>query len=690
MLKPGEYVVLTKSTQGLADRYGEFNSVTVNPWPALNNTGDEIRIAIGGVGVDSVVYSSNWLTPRRSLERINPFAPGASRRNWNASVAPQGATPGRENSVFELDVEPPAVLSAEYVTDTSVEVRFSEPIDPTSLEMQPILLDEIRSARLNFSSPYEVVILEAQTGAREIVIPFFSDYSGNASGPVKLEIAQRPKYGDIAISEIMFDPLADGFGRDYPEFIELLNLGDYPISLANVHLQIGTPSSIESGIALRRQGFVLNRDAFAVVYSEPNPDRVDRPESVSTLDESYGITKTDAPILPVPVQGKSLGLRNTRDRIEIYESPSRTVSSVTYDKEWHDDRFAVHKGRSLSRTSVNTTLPEFLSWSSTAHQSGATPGASDFTDHALPAEQPRFGDLRINEIMFDPLADERDGRPDQPEFLELINAGSRALELNGTVLMSRNSERPEADSLRLAYRPLNLLPGEIAVAFTVPGFVPDGDEFALVYLRDAFPEFAPDHSSLLLPLRSSLRLGNDGETLLVAAPSGRILDSLSYAPDWHHFLIRDGKGSSLERIDARGPSGTPDNWTTSVAAPGGTPGTQNSVAIPQTPMLPEKMMAVDPKTFSPNADGVHDVARITITTQDAQGAVFIRIFDLNGRRVRELQNPALHAWKSTYYWDGRSDQGRPLPAGIYIVFAEIVFSENARTIQRKTPLALLY
>lgn len=689
-LKPGEYVVLTKDAQGLADRFGQFSTVTVNPWPALNNTGDEIRIAIGGNAVDSVIYGSDWLTPTRSLERINPYAPGASRRNWATSVAPQGATPGHENSVFKIDLEAPTVLSTEYVSDTTIEVRFSEPIDPNSMEMENIILDEFRPSRLSFSSQYEVMILDAQDGAREIFIPAFSDYSGNASGPFQLAIAQRARSGDIEITEIMFDPLADGFSRDYPEFIELVNISDYAISLAGVRLKIGTSPSVEPGISLRRTGFVLNKDAFAVIYSEPNPDRIERPESASTLDESYSITNSDASFLPVPTNGRSLGLRNTKDRIEIYASPSRTITSVTYDKTWHDDRFATHKGRSLSRTSANASLPEFLAWSSTAHQSGATPGSLDFTSHPIPAEQPQFGDLRINEIMFDPLADERDGRPDQPEFLELINAGAHSLELNGMYLTSRNSERPEIDSLRLVYRPLNLLPGEITVAFSVPTFVADGDENALAYLRDAFPEFVPDHSSLLLPLRSSLRLDNDGETLFVVAPSGQILDSLSYSPDWHHFLISDGKGSSLERIDAAGPSGTAENWTTSVAAPGGTPGTKNSVAIPQIPTSPEKMMVVDPKTFSPNADGMHDIARITITTQDAQGAVFIRIFDLNGRVVRELENPALHAWQSTYYWDGRSDEGRPLPSGVYIVFAEIVLSENGDTIELKSPLAMIY
>jgi len=688
-LKPGEYVVLTKDAQGLADRFGQFSSVTVSPWPALNNSGDEIRITIGGIGVDSVTYGSDWLTPSRSIERINPFAPAASRRNWNASVAPQGATPGRENSVYKIDLEAPTVLSAEYVSDTMVEVRFSEPIDPTSLEMGSIALDEFRPAQISFSSPYEIMTLDAQGGARKIFVPAFSDYSGNASAAVNGEIAQRASSGDIEITEIMFDPLADGFGQDYPEFIELVNLSDYALSLAGMHLKVGTPPTNESEFALRREGFVLNKDAIAVIYSEPNPDRIERPESSSTLNASYIIKNSHAPFLPIPLNGKSLGLRNTEDRIEIYTSSSHTITSVAYNKAWHDDRFAVLKGRSLSRMSLNGTLPEFLVWSSTAHQSGATPGSSDLESHAGWAEETQYGDLRMNEIMFDPRADERDGRPDQPEFLELINTSAHSLELNGVYLSSRNSERPEIDSLRLAYRPLNLLAGEIAVAFTVPKYVADGNENALEFLRDAFPEFVPGHFSLLLPLRSALRLDNDGETLFVVTPSGQILDSLSYSPDWHHFLISDGKGSSLERIDAAGPSGTAENWTSSVAVPGGTPGTRNSVAIPKMPTSPEKMMVIDPKTFSPNADGMHDVARITITTQDAQGAVFISIYDLNGRLVRELQNPALHAWQSTYYWDGRSDEGRALPAGVYIIFAEIVLSENGETVRRKTPLALL-
>jgi flagellar hook assembly protein FlgD len=44
-------------------------------------------------------------------------------------------------------------------------------------------------------------------------------------------------------------------------------------------------------------------------------------------------------------------------------------------------------------------------------------------------------------------------------------------------------------------------------------------------------------------------------------------------------------------------------------------------------------------------------------------AQFIRLYDLQGRRVREL--PLGSAGAGVAQWDGRDEDGRPVPAGIY-------------------------
>lgn len=81
---------------------------------SLNNETDAIRVFDpSGTLIDSVWYSASWHHPDRSattgisLERIYPYRPSCDRHNWTSSTAPEGGTPGKQNSVF-LTSEPQA------------------------------------------------------------------------------------------------------------------------------------------------------------------------------------------------------------------------------------------------------------------------------------------------------------------------------------------------------------------------------------------------------------------------------------------------------------------------------------------------------------------------------------------------------------------------------------------------------
>ncbi|MEW6508332.1 MAG: lamin tail domain-containing protein [Bacteroidota bacterium] len=56
--------------------------------------------------IDSVYYSPGWhnknllFTKNRSLERLNPLLDSNDNTNWSSSVAPEGASPGKSNSIF--------------------------------------------------------------------------------------------------------------------------------------------------------------------------------------------------------------------------------------------------------------------------------------------------------------------------------------------------------------------------------------------------------------------------------------------------------------------------------------------------------------------------------------------------------------------------------------------------------------
>lgn len=76
----------------------------------LVNTGELILLKdVKGNTIDSVWYSDKWQndnfvsTKNISLERINPNLDANDPSNWNSSVTPFGATPGKQNSIYTVN-----------------------------------------------------------------------------------------------------------------------------------------------------------------------------------------------------------------------------------------------------------------------------------------------------------------------------------------------------------------------------------------------------------------------------------------------------------------------------------------------------------------------------------------------------------------------------------------------------------
>jgi hypothetical protein len=77
----------------------------------LVNTGELILLKdVKGNVIDSVWYSNRWhnsnfgSTKNISLERINPNLVANDPNNWSSSVTPIGATPGKQNSIYTVNL----------------------------------------------------------------------------------------------------------------------------------------------------------------------------------------------------------------------------------------------------------------------------------------------------------------------------------------------------------------------------------------------------------------------------------------------------------------------------------------------------------------------------------------------------------------------------------------------------------
>ena len=89
--------------------FNDFHNISITGTSDLGllNSGEMILLKdIRGNIIDSVFYSSKWhnkninVTKNKSLERINPLLDSNYPQNWSTCVNVEGATPGRQNSIY--------------------------------------------------------------------------------------------------------------------------------------------------------------------------------------------------------------------------------------------------------------------------------------------------------------------------------------------------------------------------------------------------------------------------------------------------------------------------------------------------------------------------------------------------------------------------------------------------------------
>ena len=104
-------------------------------------------------------------------------------------------------------------------------------------------------------------------------------------------------------------------------------------------------------------------------------------------------------------------------------------------------------------------------------------------------------------------------------------------------------------------------------------------------------------------------------------------------------------------------------------------------------------IAISPNPITPNGDGINEIATIFYTIADLIGEaqVDIGIYDLSGVRVRTI--PLIDKnKKSGIYddgrWDGKGDDGKPLPPGVYI--CRVSINADVGTFEKAGTIAVVY
>ena len=186
-------------------------------------------------------------------------------------------------------------------------------------------------------------------------------------------------------------------------------------------------------------------------------------------------------------------------------------------------------------------------------------------------------DIRITEIMYNPAAPTQgeidlgyDDSDDDFEFIEITNVSDQTLPLEGLQF---------GNGIDFTFGKVSIAPGEFVVVASNPA------AFSVRY-----PDFA---GTVLGPFGSGTQLANDGEKVELDSPNGVNVHEFSYGDGWYDHT--DGDGFSLT---IRNPEGALDLWGEkegwrASAAPGGTPGANDTLVTPSSIVINEVLAHSD-------------------------------------------------------------------------------------------------
>ena len=189
-----------------------------------------------------------------------------------------------------------------------------------------------------------------------------------------------------------------------------------------------------------------------------------------------------------------------------------------------------------------------------------------------------------------------------------------------------------------------------------------------------------------IEVESMPSLSNEEGTICIVHQSlNQIIDAFYYHEDMHFSLLEREEGVSLERLYKNNETQNTSNWHSAASTEGfGTPTYKNSQQyISQS--IGE--MNIDPKSFSPNNDGNKDVTMINWSFSQNNLMATIKVFDNNGRLVKNLMNNEMIGNSGSKSWEGTEENGLQLETGMYIIWMK-VFSEDGTTERFKQVVVL--
>ena len=684
-----------------------------------------------------------------ALELKNPTLICLEADNWQASNATIGGTPGQQNSVFDNtpDLTAPIVTNAFPLNNQMVEVTFSEIVDAVS--MQNVLNYSINNGignpvnvQIVDDKTIELVFTNSfqnQT-TYELSITDIEDCSGNVMNLQTLNFdyveTEVPERYDILITEIYADP-TPSLGLPEVEYVELYNRSNKAINLQEVRFS-------NKSTTIDLPFYVLESDEYVIIYEEKfgisfsdygkTIAVTNLPAFANSVDELTIIDLNENTIHTINYTtswyqdnnkssgGFSLEMKSFDNFCQsadnwsastatiggtpgqqnsVYENfqdiqspklirafPISSLDIRLFFNEALDEtaidltNFSIIDGNQqvisavLEAPSFNTIL---LTLNAVLEENtiytieisnqvqdclGNSIADKNSAQIALANTDIRTNDVLINEILFNPKVGGSD-------FLELYNASDKIFNLaDFTVANTDNGLISSFENIETDYL-----------------FFPQTYIVISADILNVKNEYLDETANDALLLENDLPTFPDDEGGVLLLYNGSSIDGFEYSNDWHHTLIVEEEGISLERVDFNTETQNQDNWHSAASDVGyATPSYKNSQFIDNDSISTGEVWLTN-KTFSPDFDGFQDFLLINYQVEQSGFTANIDIYDANGRWTKRIAKNEILGIHGFYKWDGTTDNGTKARMGIYIVFVELVHPSG--TVQRIKKTAVL-
>lgn len=292
--------------------------------------------------------------------------------NWNSATAGNAERSGGDTTVLHLPLVLDLTLAREHLRD-GVNVIALHGLNSDLDEDDFLVRPELTVTRVTSSSP---LLIDA---TRTITARGFRNRIWSAPKTVTLVVSEQIASSDnLVISEINYNPpnpsaeeLADGHeDSDLFEYLELLNIGEAPLSLAGVQFTSGLSFNFSggttiSGLAPGERGLLVrDRAAFTFRYGQEAAARI------------IGEFADDT------------GLSNGGERLALTAADGSTILDFSYlDKSpWPTEADGDGASLVLANPFSGPDHGLALSWQRSV-QSGGTPGGADTLRYAEWAAQ---------------------------------------------------------------------------------------------------------------------------------------------------------------------------------------------------------------------------------------------------------------------------------------------------------------